>query len=80
MWNDRSWNFAINGYAVSIIGPSPGDCDGDRDVDGRDLALLAVDFHRHDCDAEPPCSANFNQDNDVDEIDLSALSANFGKL
>ena len=79
-WDDQSWNFAINGYAAIIAGPYPGDCDADQDVDGRDLASLAVDFVRQNCDPDLPCSSDFDQDNDVDDVDLLVLSANFGKI
>lgn len=77
-WNDQSWNFTINAYAVTIADSTPGDCDSDQDVDGLDLALWAAAFDHPDCGEGSFCVADFDQDGDVDMIDLLVLAANFG--
>jgi hypothetical protein len=55
----------------------PGDRDGDCDADGSDLAALATDFGRTDCNGD--CESDIIADGTVDENDLSVFAAGFGK-
>ena len=59
--------------------PCEGDFDGDRDVDGSDLAVFAADFGRTDCASGPSCEGDFDGDNDVDGSDLAVFAADFGR-
>jgi len=54
-----------------------GDFDGDRDVDGSDLAVFAADFGRTDCSDD--CEGDFDHDGDVDGSDLAVFAADFGR-
>jgi len=56
-----------------------GDFDGDGDLDGSDLAILATDFGRTDCDTGPKCEGDFDKDRDVDGTDLATFAADFGR-
>jgi len=56
-----------------------GDFDGDRDVDGSDLATFLADFGRTSCNSGPPCEGDFDQDNDVDGSDLAIFATYFGR-
>lgn len=56
-----------------------GDFDGDKDVDGSDLAVFAADFGRTDCGIGDPCSGDFDEDGDVDGSDLAVFAADFGR-
>ena len=69
------WNFTTEGGAY----PCEGDFDGDKDVDGSDLATFAADFGRTDCGAGPPCEGDFDGDKDVDGSDLAVFAADFGR-
>ena len=55
------------------------DFDGDKDVDGSDLAVFAADFERTDCNQEDPCEGDFDCDNGVDCLDLAVFAADFGR-
>jgi parallel beta-helix repeat protein len=57
-----------------------GDFDGDKDVDGSDLAMFAADFGRTDCGSGQPCEGDFDNDGDVDGSDLAVFAANFGRV
>ena len=54
-----------------------GDFDGDKDVDGSDLAVFAADFGRTYCSGD--CEGDFDGDNDVDGSDLAVFAADFGR-
>ena len=71
-----SWQ-SVAYYRVAV--PCEGDFDGDRDVDGSDLALFAADFGRTDCGSEPPCEGDFDGDGNVDGSDLAVFAADFGR-
>jgi hypothetical protein len=70
--------FQGSGYAYGVIG-CPGDFNGDKDVDGSDLAVFAADFGITNCDTNDPCEGDFDKDNDVDVRDLSVFAADFGR-
>jgi hypothetical protein len=55
------------------------DADHDGDVDGADLALLANDFGREDCEVPPVCEADLDGDNIVEGRDLERLVWEFGR-
>lgn len=70
----------INGTILqSTFQACDGDFDGDRDVDGSDLATFAADFGRTDCSGPPPCEGDFDGDGDVDGSDLATFAADFGR-
>ena len=54
-----------------------GDCDGDGDVDGSDLALFMEDFLANNL--EGPCSADFNEDGLVNEEDSARFATCLGR-
>ena len=56
-----------------------GDFDGDKDVDGSDLAVFAEDFGRTDCWLDNPCEGDFDNDTDVNGSGLAVFAANFGR-
>lgn len=58
----------------SFITALPGDIDGDGDIDGYDLALLASQYNV----CTNSCSSDIDGDGDVDKNDLSALAINYG--
>jgi len=62
-----------------LANPCEGDFNGDRDVDGSDLAVFAADFGRTDCASGPPCEGDFDNDTDVDGSDLAVFAADFGR-
>jgi hypothetical protein len=62
-----------------LTGLCEGNFNGDRDVDGSDLAIFAADFGRTDCDTAPFCEGDFDGDNDVDGSDLAIFAADFGR-
>jgi hypothetical protein len=72
-----------NHYAWAVRGAPKceGDLDGDGDVDGTDLAILAEDMNRTDCcDVEAPlCEADLIKDCQVDDTDLNLFSIDFGR-
>jgi hypothetical protein len=59
------------------IPPVISDGDQDDDVDGSDLARLAVEFGTKDC-ISVRCGGDLDQDGDVDEVDLLFFSEEFG--
>ncbi|GMU83235.1 MAG: hypothetical protein AMXMBFR47_31060 [Planctomycetota bacterium] len=63
-------------FTVRVPAPpsTPGDLDGDGDVDLTDLATLLADFG---C-SSAPCTGDLNGDGVTDIADLSLLLANFG--
>lgn len=54
-----------------------GDFDGDNDVDGSGLAVVAADFGLTDCIND--CEGNFDKDGDVDGSDLAVFASDFGR-
>jgi len=62
-----------------ILIPCEGDFNGDKDVDGSDLAIFAADFGRTDCSGGPDCEGDFDEDGDVDGSDLATFAADFGR-
>ncbi len=54
-----------------------GDCDGDGDVDGSDLALFMEDLLTNNL--EGPCSADFNEDGLVNEEDSARFATCLGR-
>ena len=65
------------GIQFCITNPSDFDIDGD--TDGADLAVLATDFGRTDCDAGSSCNGDFDGDGEVDGKDLAVFAADFGQ-
>ena len=68
-------DFILTGgfWAFSAEPPSPGDIDGDGDVDAVDLAALLGDWG-----ACPGCPADLDGDGDVDAADLAILLGHWG--
>jgi lysophospholipase L1-like esterase len=60
-----------------------GDFNHDRDQDGEDLNLIALEFGRTDCLTGPPCNGDIYPigapDGEVDEHDLAVFAADFGR-
>lgn len=61
-------------FLASSAPELPGDVDEDGDVDGSDLAHLALEFES----CSVGCHADFEPDGDVDINDLAALAQEFG--
>ena len=64
------------GFTVGSSTPTPGDTDGDRDVDRADLAQLTRNYGQMS-DATVS-HGDFNDDHMVGLADLNILRANFG--
>ena len=64
-------------WSFTTIDLCEGDFDGDKDVDGSDLAVFAADFGRTDCVDD--CEGDFDNDGDVDGSDLAVFAADFGR-
>lgn len=73
----QSSNTKYQGF-VMADGGIPGDTDGDGDVDGDDLADLAEELGRMDCDNPDPCGFDLNDDGKVGTEDLQLFLQNFG--
>jgi hypothetical protein len=58
--------------------PGFGDIDGDKDIDGRDLALLSGALGSSAGDGAYMASADLNGDGRVDEVDLELFARVFG--
>jgi|GEM_PF-6633480 len=72
-----AFNETFEPLFVTASTPSvPGDTDGDLDVDGADLSVMAVEFGL--CTAD--CRADFEPDGDVDIRDLQELAGNLGRI
>lgn len=70
-----AFNETFEPLFVTASTPSvPGDTDGDLDVDGADLSVMAVEFGL--CTAD--CRADFEPDGDVDIRDLQELAGTWG--
>lgn len=79
---------AMNNYEIAVASAaSPpriiditcaGDFDGDKDVDGTDLAAFAIDFSRTDCSSSSPCNGDFDGSGYVDNEDLIIFASHFG--
>jgi hypothetical protein len=63
--------------AVGVPDPCPGDHDGDEDVDGAELAALAADMGREECNGH--CAGDFSGDDRVDEVDVAIFAENYGR-
>lgn len=61
-----------DGFMIECAKPTPGDTDGDGDVDVVDLLELLGSWGP--C---PGCPADFDGDDDVDVVDLLTLLANW---
>ena len=59
---------------------SPNDLDFDGDVDGSDLAILAIDYGRTDCDTGLSCHGDLDGNGQIDANDLGVFAADFGKI
>jgi lysophospholipase L1-like esterase len=74
---------AIVSTPTETIAQCRGDFDGDRDVDGSNVAVFAQDFGRMDCSAGPPCEGDIHPlgapDGDVDEEDLMVFLLDFSR-
>jgi hypothetical protein len=66
-------------YMIASLVSCPGDFDGDRDVDGSDMAVFAADYGRTNCNMGDPCEGDFDVDGDVDSNDLAIFATDFGK-
>jgi hypothetical protein len=60
-----------------------GNFDGDRDVDGMDLAKFKADYGRNiykdPCTNKNPCNGDFDCDGDVDGTDLHKFKEDYGR-
>ncbi len=71
-------NFFLDAVEISgKAGPTPGDIDGDGDVDAFDLALLLGSWGPYE-PCPPFILADIDQDCDVDAFDLAVLLGNWG--
>ncbi len=84
----RGWRpYLPEGFGLAFDNFSPAspthlceaDFDGDRDVDGSDLAVFSSDFGQTDCGLDEICEGDFDDDGDVDGSDLAVFSADFGR-
>jgi len=66
------------GPLEAVDADMPGDCDGDRDVDLDDFAILKQNFGRTDVTAGPS-EGDCDCDGDVDLDDFAMLKQNFGR-
>jgi len=84
-------NYTISAYAWPVLGETyttdnkidrtilvtlPGDVNGDKDVDGKDISIIAKYFGKP---ASVYPNADVNCDGDIDGKDLSIAAKNFGK-
>jgi len=65
----------VASISVTTAAPCPGDMDGDRDVDGTDLALFGGEYEV--CTGD--CAGDFSGDERVDAADLPFVTNNLGK-
>jgi len=59
--------------------PLLGDINGDRKVDGRDIAIVAKAFASYPNHPRWNPRADLNQDNKIDGRDIAIVAKNFGK-
>lgn len=68
---------------VSGVAQCRGNLDFDRDIDGKDLEILIVDFGRTDCGIDSPCRGDIypvgDPDDVVDGSDLELFAVDFGR-
>jgi V8-like Glu-specific endopeptidase len=76
---ETGWTSLGSQSTLPCAPPCEGDFNGDKDVDGSDLAVFAADFGRTDCGSGPPCEGDFDKDGDVDGSDLAIFAADFGR-
>ena len=76
---ETGWTGLGTRWTLPCADACEGDFDGDKDVDGSDLAVFAADFGRTDCDTGYPCEGDFDHDRDVDGSDLAVFAADFGR-
>ena len=62
------------------IPPVEADFDQDEDSDGLDLGAFVVEWDRHDCSEENPCTCDLDGDGDVDIVDLLFVIEDFGRM
>lgn len=71
--------FVERARAVEYILATPGDVDGDGEVDLADLAALLASYNRCAGDPDYNPAADFNNDNCVDLSDLATLLSRYGQ-
>jgi hypothetical protein len=64
---------------VGMACPCEGDLDGDRQVDGADLAILYDDYDRTGCLESGDCPGDINADGTVDNLDLRIFADDLGR-
>lgn len=69
--------FIVILLVILLCGCVPGDANGDRCVDYRDLALLATAYGARWGDARFDWRVDFNWDGRIDGADLDILSAHY---
>ena len=69
--------FFFSFYALASKPFCEADFDDDKDVDGGDFAIFAVEFNQAECNGD--CRSDFDKDGIVDADDLEILSADFGQ-
>lgn len=82
----NGWRINVGAYGgteqaskSSPFGPCQADLDEDGDVDGVELALIARDFGREDCEDPPVCEVDLDSDGNVEVHDLERLVRDFGR-
>ena len=68
------YTYDASGNRQNIKITSPGDIDGDKDIDGTDLASFIIGYNNGN-----PLVADLDGDHDVDADDLKLFALNFGK-
>ena len=73
----------VDGLTVGILMQWPlclADLDGDNDIDGSDLNIMAIDFLRTDCDVPPGCRGDLEPDGGMDALDLIMFAPYYGSF
>jgi hypothetical protein len=65
---------------VHTDGTCEGDIDGDGDIDGIDLAVMAADYHRDDCGGATLCPGDIDGDLTVGMKDLVLFAHGYGRV
>jgi hypothetical protein len=81
LWPTGRGNYLRDGkpWPSGIAHACTGSIDSDGDVDGRDLAAVAVDLGRSDCASPSNCLGDITGNGSVDDEDVSAIAINFGQ-